>query len=323
MKKYKRSSYFVNRQTTYLSNESPLEKTINNTITNVIDPSLLTYIQKIHQEKHKSRKVISMNDEEKEILLNNGLNDNIHVDRDKKSKARRSLLYLLNIMSEGTFCPEINNYFDELRELKIKEENNKDNTKEFKEENKIENKTGNEFGIKNPIKRIQSLREQLLNNKPMSNNSEKYNFHFKKRGKDEHENYDNNVQSKFYINDFELKDFENYYSIDEIEKTNDSKFSFTLNKQGQARKKLFKQISDNERNKKYKKNLDKKQGNNKINYYNNNKFNEKSLNDLKKTKMIENQNKDPSFLNSIKNKIQEIKKFGEIKEENENENSSH
>ena len=59
---------------------------------------------------------------------------------------------------------------------------------------------------------------------------------------------------KTYANDFGLKDFENYYSVEEIEKNTQTQFSFTLNKQTQARMKLFKKEEENEKAKKHKKN---------------------------------------------------------------------
>ena len=60
-------------------------------------------------------------------------------------------------MSGGTFCPEINSYFNELREMKIKEnQENKENKEEPKLEKEGTNTSGKEFSIKNPIKRIKN-----------------------------------------------------------------------------------------------------------------------------------------------------------------------
>ena len=240
------SSSFRIKNATILSTESQ-KSGKKQGIINYIDPTIITYISKVHHEKERPRKIASLNElDNKESNINNGLNDNIHVDTDKKSKARRSLLYLLNIMSGGTFCPEINSYFNELREMKIKENQEKKENKDLPklEKEEINHANNKEFSIKNPIKRIQSLREQLLNNNKQSqNNTERFNYHFKKREK-ENENEkinekDENIQMKTYTSDFGLKDFENYYSVEEIEKNTQTKFSFTLNKQTQARMKLF------------------------------------------------------------------------------------
>ena len=257
MKKF--SASFRLKNATLLSTESQGENKKQGII-NYIDPTIITYISKVHHEKERPRKIASVNEfENKDLNINNGLNDNIHVDTDKKSKARRSLLYLLNVMSGGTFCPEINSYFNELREMKIKENQEKKENKDLPklEKEEINHANNKEFSIKNPIKRIQSLREQLLNNNKQSqNNTERFNYHFKKREK-ENENEkinekDENLQIKTYTNDFGLKDFENYYSLEEIEKNTQTKFSFTLNKQTQARNKLFKK-EDDEKLKKLKK----------------------------------------------------------------------
>ena len=290
------SSSFRIKNATILSTESQ-KSGKKQGIINYIDPTIITYISKVHHEKERPRKIASLNElDNKESNINNGLNDNIHVDTDKKSKARRSLLYLLNIMSGGTFCPEINTYFKELREMKIKEnqenKENKDLPKLEKEE--INHANNKEFSIKNPIKRIQSLREQLLNNNKQSqNNTERFNYHFKKREK-ENENEkinekDENLQIKTYTNDFGLKDFENYYSVEEIEKNTQTKFSFTLNKQTQARNKLFKKEDDEKLKKLKKGNFENKKINKKKisksinkNFNNNNSNNQNKNSNLKK-----------------------------------------
>ena len=336
MKKF--SASFRLKNATLLSTESQGENKKQGII-NYIDPTIITYISKVHHEKERPRKIASINEfDNKDININNGLNDNIHVDTDKKSKARRSLLYLLNIMSGGTFCPEINSYFNELREMKIKEnqenKENKDLPKLEKEE--INNSKNKEFSIKNPIKRIQSLREQLLNNNKQSqNNTERFNYHFKKREKDNEmekiDEKDENLQMKTYTSDFGLKDFENYYSVEEIEKNTQTKFSFILNKQTQARMKLFKRDEENEKSKKHKKNYEIKKPKNKktSSSFNSNNSGKniqnistaKKPSSFKKPKIEESKNT-PTFFNAIKGKINEMKGIGEIKEEAYNSSNS-
>ena len=293
MKKF--SASFRLKNATLLSTESQGENKKQGII-NYIDPTIITYISKVHHEKERPRKIASINEfDNKDININNGLNDNIHVDTDKKSKARRSLLYLLNVMSGGTFCPEINSYFNELREMRNKEnQENKENKEESKLEKEGTNTSGKEFSIKNPIKRIQTLRDQLLNNnKPNQNNTERFNYHFKKREKDNEmekiDEKDENLQMKTYTSDFGLKDFENYYSVEEIEKNTQTKFSFTLNKQTQARNKLFKKEDDEKLKKLKKGNFENKKINKKKisksinkNFNNNNSNNQNKNSNLKK-----------------------------------------
>ena len=324
MKKF--SASFKLKNATFLSNDSNMDNKKQGII-NYIDPSIITYISKVQHEKDRPRKIASIGDlDYKDSNINNGLNDNIHVDTDKKSKARRSLLYLLNVMSGGTFCPEINNYFNELREMRNKEnQENKENKEEPKLEKEGTNTSGKEFSIKNPIKRIQTLRDQLLNNNKQSqNNTERFNYHFKKREK-ENENEkinekDENLQIKTYTNDFGLKDFENYYSVEEIEKNTQTKFSFTLNKQTQARNKLFKKEDDEKLKKLKKGNFENKKINKKKisksinkNFNNNNSNNQNKNSNLKKKN--EEKKSVPTFFNAIKGKINEMKEIGEIKEE--------
>ena len=335
MKKF--SASFRLKNATLLSTESQGENKKQGII-NYIDPTIITYISKVHHEKERPRKIASVNEfENKDLNINNGLNDNIHVDTDKKSKARRSLLYLLNVMSGGTFCPEINSYFNELREMKIKEnQENKENKEEPKLEKEGTNTSGKEFSIKNPIKRIQTLRDQLLNNnKPNQNNTERFNYHFKKREKDNEmekiDEKDENLQMKTYTSDFGLKDFENYYSVEEIEKNTQTKFSFILNKQTQARMKLFKRDEENEKSKKHKKNYEIKKPKNKktSSSFNSNNSGKniqnistaKKPSSFKKPKIEESKNT-PTFFNAIKGKINEMKGIGEIKEEAYNSSSS-
>ena len=321
------SSSFRIKNATILSTESQ-KSGKKQGIINYIDPTIITYISKVHHEKERPRKIASVNEfENKDLNINNGLNDNIHVDTDKKSKARRSLLYLLNIMSGGTFCPEINSYFNELREMKIKENQEKKENKDLPklEKEEINHANNKEFSIKNPIKRIQSLREQLLNNNKQSqNNTERFNYHFKKREK-ENENEkinekDENLQIKTYTNDFGLKDFENYYSLEEIEKNTQTKFSFTLNKQTQARNKLFKKEDDEKLKKLKKGNFEvKKINKKKISKSINKNFNNNNSNNQNKNSNLKKKNEEkksiPTFFNAIKGKINEMKEIGEIKEE--------
>ena len=328
MKKF--SASFRLKNATLLSTESQGENKKQGII-NYIDPTIITYISKVHHEKERPRKIASINEfDNKDININNGLNDNIHVDTDKKSKARRSFLYLLNVMSGGTFCPEINNYFNELREMKNKEnQENKENKEEPKLEKGLTNTSGKDFSIKNPIKRIQTLRDQLLNTpKQNQNPSERFNYHFKKREKDNEiekiDEKDENLQMKTYTSDFGLKDFENYYSVEEIEKNTQTKFSFTLNKQTQARMKLFKKDEENEKSKKNKKSTFeiKKPNNKKASSINNQSIpTAKKQSSFKKTKIEESKNT-PSFFNAIKGKINEMKGIGEIKEEVYNSSNS-
>ena len=278
---------------------------------NIIEPTLINYISRLQNEKEKPRRLQTLNDMnssgDQASSLFNGLNDNIHVDADKKYKARRSLLYLLNIMSGGTFCPEINEHFRKEREKKNeKNENNNANNNNNLPNNNITN-TKPDILIKNPITRLKSLKNQLLSNANVNNKNlqERFQYNFKKRDnkkieeKDEEENITKNFEK-----DIGLKEYEKYYSIEEIENISLNKFKF--NKQALARKKLNKRDA-------FKKNKNLRDNINGSGGLINNKEKNKNL----FVKMGNNNNN----VNSSSNKLTQINEINEVKE-NKEENSS-
>jgi hypothetical protein len=278
---------------------------------NIIEPALINYISRLQNEKEKPRRLQTLNDMnssgDQASSLFNGLNDNIHVDADKKYKARRSLLYLLNIMSGGTFCPEINEHFRKEREKKNeKNENNNANNNNNLPNNNITN-TKPDILIKNPITRLKSLKNQLLSNANVNNKNlqERFQYNFKKRDnkkieeKDEEENITKNFEK-----DIGLKEYEKYYSIEEIENISLNKFKF--NKQALARKKLNKKDA-------FKKSKNLRDNINGSGGMINNKEKNKNL----FLKMGNNNNN----VNSSSNKLTQINEINEVKE-NKEENSS-
>lgn len=212
-----------------------------------IDQNIINYLSQVN-EKGKLKKISTLNEAKIEKVLQNnnnynGLNENVHIDFDRKNKARRSLLYLLNKMSGGTFCPQIINYFNEIRELNKQEEQ----LKEVKEEEIIEK---SEEPIINDAKAlIQKKNQTLLTNfkKPIlggQNKSNYINYKFQRRsGKNTTVSDKNeiNIISKNYANDLGLKDMEKYIDIEEIEKSNANKFNFT--KEAQAKKKFLEECA--------------------------------------------------------------------------------
>ena len=42
-------------------------------------------------------------------------------DKDKRFSAKKGLIYLLNNLSNGTFCPDIEEYFSKMKEAKMEE----------------------------------------------------------------------------------------------------------------------------------------------------------------------------------------------------------
>ena len=99
---------------------------------NLINPELLTYITRVQNERDKAlnnnnkRNYINIEQvlDKKYAGLNSVMNENINFDKVKRTQAKKGLLYLLNNLSGGTFCPEINIYFEEMKELKLSEMRN-------------------------------------------------------------------------------------------------------------------------------------------------------------------------------------------------------
>ena len=105
-----------------------------------INPEIVTYITKVENEKEKtdlanniqsqSKNLINMkkkpisfeyNIDKKQQSSNLIMNENVNYDKAKRTQAKKGLLYLLNNLSGGAFCPEINTYFEEMKELKVNE----------------------------------------------------------------------------------------------------------------------------------------------------------------------------------------------------------
>ena len=176
----------------------------------------------------------------------NGLNENIHIDYERKNKARRSLLYLLNKMSGGTFCPQIVNYFKEIRELKKQEEQ----LKEVKEEDNLDESVRQpKTYISKNNKNILPLKNPILVGQSKNNY---LNYKFNRRsGKDNtfNNNEEKNAISKHYANDLGIKDLEHYIDSEEIEKMNGNKFNF--NKEAKAKKKFLEEYTIDEEDKYY------------------------------------------------------------------------
>ena len=105
--------------------------------------NILNYFSSFNA-RSKVKKIASLNDKKTEII-NNYKREEFLLDFEKKSKAKRSLLYLLNIRSKGTFCPQIIDYFKNIKHSNKKEELLKQRN-ESKENNINEN---NNFVINN------------------------------------------------------------------------------------------------------------------------------------------------------------------------------
>ena len=110
--------------------------------------NILNYLTKTIN-RNKIKKIASLNDKKTEIIKDRK-NEDFYIELEKKTKAKRTLLYLLNIRSRGTFCPEIIDYFRKIKKTKKREEllkkekeNNKNDQNDFPNNNNIDNDNRN------------------------------------------------------------------------------------------------------------------------------------------------------------------------------------
>ena len=100
-----------------------------------INPEIINYIQIVQSDKDndKSKQTYTHKNSipsSYERMINKKitkfqtaplLNEDITNDKDKRFTAKKGLLYLLNNLSNGTFCPDIEDYFKKMKEKKVEE----------------------------------------------------------------------------------------------------------------------------------------------------------------------------------------------------------
>ncbi len=92
----------------------------------VIKDEIYEYLEKIRPARGNNNKIKhykkipldTIPEDKMKISGTPGLTDNIANDYENKDKARKGLLYLLNKLSGDTFCPEVKDYYYDLRENK-------------------------------------------------------------------------------------------------------------------------------------------------------------------------------------------------------------
>ena len=240
---------------------------------NLINPELLTYITRVQTERDKAlnnnnkRTYINIEQvlDKKYAGLNSVMNENINFDKVKRSQAKKGLLYLLNNLSNGSFCPEINVYFEEMKELKLSEMRN--NYKQLM--NKTNSDKSLNFEKSNPnspngktIKKVEFENKEkgkeeqntnnILQNLNIANNTrtEGHFQSFKKRKN----SFDMEKKEfngfKEYKDDYNQQDLENLYPSNEL---NDDVWKFNLNKEKKAKMKILNSSQKKSKSKKRKK----------------------------------------------------------------------
>ena len=185
--------------------------------------------------KTKTSSVLSDKKTEK---INNSLYENCKADFEKKNKAKRCLLYLLNIKSKGTFCPQIVEYFKNIEKTKIKEEDlgeiiEKDLENQEKIKPNIEEKKPHEFTSKF---KTQIMEKQTGINFINLKNDEN-------KEKEENINQENNIINENNELNFDFKDSENFIIENtESEKKEDTQNKIDLNQESQENKNVNEEI---------------------------------------------------------------------------------
>ena len=191
--------------------------------------------------KTKTSSVLSDKKAEK---INNSLYENCKADFEKKNKAKRCLLYLLNIKSKGTFCPQIVEYFKNIKKTKIKVEDlgeiiEKDLENQEKIKPNIEEKKPHEFTSKF---KTQIMEKQTGINFINLKNDEN-------KEKEENINQENNIINENNELNFDFKDSENFIIENtESEKKEDTQNKIDLNQESQENKNVNEEIQIENKN---------------------------------------------------------------------------
>lgn len=152
---------------------------------------------------------------------NNSLYENCVIDYEKKNRAKKCLLYLLNKKSKGTFCPQILDYFKKIKQhgelneiiegnleksnkLKNNENEEKKNKSILKtEKQRIEKQAEMNFINLNKIGEKEKKKVNIKENNNNFNKDKEFNFDFKDNiiiiDNNESENT-NNIENKNNLN---------------------------------------------------------------------------------------------------------------------------
>jgi hypothetical protein len=194
-------------------------------------------------EGSKTKTSSVLNDKKTE-KINNSLYENCKADFEKKNKAKRCLLYLLNIKSKGTFCPQIVEYFKNIKKTKIKAEDlgeiiEKDLENQEKIKPNIEEKKPHEFTSKF---KTQIMEKQTGINFINLKNDEN-------KEKEENINQENNIINENNELNFDFKDSENFIIENtESEKKEDTQNKIDLNQESQENKNVNEEIQIENKN---------------------------------------------------------------------------
>jgi len=218
-----------------------------------INPEILTYIQKVQNDNEKS-KILTQTKNNMPIQVeriitnklintnNQALNDDMTFDKDKRFAAKKGLLYLLNNLSNGTFCPDIEEYFSKMKEAKMEEFKHKSRLMESNirsgDDSDGKKRGGRKRNKESSIKKMINNIGNNVENNQIQENKKNY---FRKNV--EHE-MNEEIGLKKYENDYDADDLMNLYDKKEIK---DNTFQINYNKEKQIKMKLKNENKNSEK----------------------------------------------------------------------------
>ena len=220
-----------------------------------INPDIINYIQNVQNDKDKDKlrqteqkKNSSQNKYEQIVTRkikgqsqNLVFKEDMTTDKDKRFNAKKGLLFLLNNLSKGTFCPDIEEYFKKMKEKKVQEFKNKinDDINNFNIMDELDKKERKKKTRDSSIKKlINTMTENEINNIEINN---KVNYNFKK--KENNKDIKEQIGIKKYEDDYDEKDLINLYDKKELK---DNLFHISYNKKKLYKMKLLKEKMNND-----------------------------------------------------------------------------
>ena len=157
---------------------------------NEINPGVLNFFKKIqvsknNQTKNKNYKKQSLSENICGSLINQEFQKNYLEENDKEIKlgAQKGLLYLLHNLSKGSFFPEINDFFDKMKDIKLEE---------LRLESKSKNIINNYSNSNNTFKTTRIEEEQNSESEKIKDIQNKNDTVISQIQNDENKDYENN-----------------------------------------------------------------------------------------------------------------------------------
>ena len=205
---------------------------------NPIKPEIINYIQKLQGDTEKVKNInqskSQLPKQVERIILNklinpnyNALNEDMTFDKDKRFTAKKGLLYLLNNLSKGTFCPDIDEYFAKMKEAKMEEFRKKPKLLDYRSEDELRGDKKKQYNLLKKSPKIESsLNNERL--KSLDEISKNVNIRTNKIDKGKY----SEINEKFGLKKYDLL---NLYDENEIK---DNTFQINYNKEKKFKMKI-------------------------------------------------------------------------------------